>query len=158
MQPISNLASYARRKHGGARLARRSDGAAGNERRTVTSCCHGSRTRPIAAEVPATAGRLCQRLCETEAFSPADWQTLRLLGDDSSISARMACRSSEAEITGNSRTITQPRTQRKMNGCGVELFARPPARVEQNRRRHSKYAGNSSDSQQRLRKSSIQNA
>src|SRR5271166_4725375 len=117
MQWIGDLASYARQKHGGARLARRIDGATGNESRTEKSFCPGSGARPIGAEVAATAGRLCQRLCETEAFSPAAWQTLRLLGEDSSISARMACRSSEAEITGNSRTITQPRTQRKTSGC-----------------------------------------
>src|SRR5208283_529694 len=82
----------------------------------------------------ATAGRLCQRLCETQAFSPAAWQTPRLLGEDSSISARMACKSSEAEITGNSRTMTQPKTQKKMSGC----VARHSGRVEQNRCRHSK--------------------
>ena len=53
MQPISDLASYARRGHGGARLARRIDGTAGSAGRTVKRSCQRSCERPITAEVAA---------------------------------------------------------------------------------------------------------
>src|SRR5271169_4731073 len=59
----------------------------------------------------------------------------------------MACRSSVAEITGNSRIMAQPRAQKKTAGRSEP--------VEQVRCRHSKKAGSSKDSQQRLRRSSI---
>ena len=152
MQRISDLASYARREYGGARLARRIDGAAGIERGRVKSSSRRSLMSPSEAVVATIAGRFCQRLCQTEAFSPAAWQILRLPGEHSSISARIACRSSVAEITGNNRTNAQPRAQMKTSGrtAGVSV-----AEVEAIRRRHSRYAGSNSDSQQRLRKSSI---
>ncbi len=56
----------------------------------------------------ANAGGPCSRLTHAERVSVAAWRTARLLLADSSISARIACRSSEAEITGNSRTSTHP--------------------------------------------------
>jgi len=76
---------------------------------------------------------------------------------DSSISGRMACRSSVAEITGNSKTSAQPRAQRKTSGRAAVLPAGLPKTVEEARRRHSRPAGSSRESQQRLRKSSIHN-
>src|SRR5271156_5985167 len=155
--PIGDLASYAACAHGGARLARRIEGAAGTERATAKNSCQPSLLSPSGAVIATIAGRSCQGLCQTEAFSSAAWQTLRLHGEDSSISARMACKSSLAEITGNSRTNTQPRTQRKMSGEAAGLFARPSGVVEEVRCRHSRYAGSSRDNQQRLRKSSIPN-
>jgi hypothetical protein len=91
----------------------------------------------------------------------AQWQVCRKARSDSSISGRMACRSSLAEITGNSRTSAQPRTQKKMSGddagLSIELPARLRAAIEKLRCRQSRYPGNSKDSQQRLRKSSIPN-
>jgi hypothetical protein len=158
MLRIGDVASYARREHGGARLARRVEGATGTERGTVKSSHRPSPMGPSETVVATTAGRFCQGLYQTEAFSTTAWQTPRLPGEDSSISARMACKSSLAEITGKSRTSAQPRTQRKTSGEGAGLFARPFRLGEAFRCRHSKQAGTSSDSQQRLRKSSIPNA
>src|SRR5208282_6696595 len=69
----------------------------------------------------------------------------------------MACRSSLAEITGNRRIKAQPRAQTKMSGRTAEPLAGLPEPVDEVLRRHSSHAGSSSESQQRLRKSSIQN-
>jgi len=53
---------------------------------------------------------------------------LRLLTGDSSISARMACKSSVADITGNNRTSTQPKANKhcseekpRLRFAGIEL-------------------------------------
>src|SRR5271166_4862166 len=70
----------------------------------------------------------------------------------------MACRSSVAEITGNRRMNAQPRAQTKTSGRAAGLFAGLPEATEAVRRRHSSQAGSNRESQQRLRKSSIQNA
>jgi hypothetical protein len=158
MHPIGDLASYAACAHGGARLARRIEGARSTERGTVRNSCQPSLLSPKEGVMAIMAGRSCQGLVQTEAFVTAAWQTLRLHGEDSSISARMACKSSLAEITGNSRTNTQPRTHRKMSGEDAGLFARPSGLVEEVRCRHNIYAGSSRDTQQRLRKSSIANS
>ncbi len=97
MQGIGDSASYARRKHGGARLAWRIDGATGTETGRVKGSCQPSLVSPREAVVAITAGRFCQRPCPADAFSPAVWQAPRLPGEDSSISARMACMSSVAQ-------------------------------------------------------------
>ena len=110
----------------------------------------------IEAEVAITAGRLWQRLCQTEAFSTAAWQTLRLPGEDSSISARIACRSSLAEITGKRRINAQPKAQTNTSGHTAGLFAGLHEAAEEVRRHHNSHAGSSRESQQKLRKSSIQ--
>jgi hypothetical protein len=159
MRPTGHLAVYARREEGGARLARRMDVPTSAGRGSVGGSCLPSPTSPSEVAAETTAGRFCQRLCQTEALSPAVWETLRLPGEDSSISARMACRSSEAEITGNNRTNTQPRAQRKTtgrtDGLCAEFFAGRPETAANVLRRHRRQAGKSSESQQRLRKSSI---
>ena len=154
MQPIGDLASYPRREHGGARLARRIEGATGTERGAMKSSSRPSLVSPSEAMVATTAGRFCQGLCQTEAFPTAAWPTPRLPGEDSSISDRMACRSSLAEITGNNRMNAQPRAHTKTSGHAAGR-SEP---VEEFRCRHSSQAGSSRESQQRLRKSSIQNA
>jgi hypothetical protein len=75
----------------------------------------------------------------------------------------MACKSSVAEITGKSRTNAQPRVQSRTRDCSAllvfELEQEPLKELaEEVLCRQSRYAGNSKESQQRLRKSSIQNA
>lgn len=155
MQRIGDLANYARSEHGGARLAWRIDETTGGERGRVKDSSRPMLVSPIEVAVLITAGRFWQRLCQPEAFSTVDWQTLRLPGEDSSISARMACRSSVAEITGNRRISTPPRAQTNTSGHTAGLFAGLPVPF---RRCHSSHAGSSREIQQRLRKSSIQNA
>jgi hypothetical protein len=85
------------------------------------------------------------RLSQPELLSLAVWHTVRLLTEESSISVCLACKSSEAEITGNSRTSRHPRDARHWS----ELNLRVP-------RRHSQYAGSASSSHARLSSSSIQ--
>src|ERR1700691_469488 len=143
-----------RRKRGGPRPEQRIDGTTGSGIDTEKISC-ASIMNPSAAALPTIADRFCQRLCHTEAFSPPAWETLRLPGEDSSISARMACRSSEAEMTGKSRTRAQPRAQRKTSGRTARVSVRLPEQDEESHRRHNNHAGTSKDSQQRLRKSSI---
>ena len=58
-------------------------------------------------------------------FPPLDWQTLRLLVGDSSISARMTRRSSVADTTGN--RVTRAHANAKM-ACNAEN--RPDLRVD----------------------------
>ena len=66
----------------------------------------------VHAILAINAGGPCSRLIQAEFLSLPACRTVRLLLDESSISARMACRSSDAEITGNSRTSTHPRASR----------------------------------------------
>jgi len=162
MQRIGDGASYPRQEHGGARLARRIDGVAGTARGAMRSSCQPSPVSLMETMAGTTAGRFCPEPCQAQAFCPAVWQTVRLPGENSSISARMACKSSLAEITGNRRTSAQPRTQTKTSGDAVRVLVRPSwvrssPPHERLRWRHSRQAGTSSDNQQRLRKSSIRN-
>ena len=60
--------------------------------------------------------------------------------EESSISARMASRSSEAEITGKSRTSAHPRASRHCSEVTLRTNRDPPLR------RHSQYAGSASSS------------
>lgn len=64
----------------------------------------------IGKEIDAATRSGCA--CQVDALSPAFWQMLRLLRGDSSISARIACKSSVAEITGNRITSMHPRESR----------------------------------------------
>jgi hypothetical protein len=84
------------------------------------------------------------RLSPPEFLSLAAWHTVPLLTEESSISVRIACKSSEAEITGNSRTSRHPIDARHWS----ELNLRVP-------RRHSQYAGSANSSHTRLSNSSI---
>jgi hypothetical protein len=84
------------------------------------------------------------RLSPPEFLSLAAWHTVRLLTEESSISVCIACKSSEAEITGNSRTSRHPSDARHWS----ELNLRVP-------RRHSQYAGSASSSHARLSSCSI---
>jgi len=118
----------------------RIEGATGKETGRVRSSCQPSLVSPGEAVVAIMAGRFCQP--PADAFSPAAWQMPRLPGENSSISARMACMSSVAEITGNSRTNTQPRAPSNTSGRVAGPFAGLPARlsepVEAVRCRHSR--------------------
>lgn len=68
-----------------------------------------------AAISPRSAGGFCSRVCGTGLLSFPPARMLRLLVGDSSISARMACRSSVAEMTGKSKTNAQPKASRHCN-------------------------------------------
>ena len=59
-----------------------------------------------------TAKAGCAGDFDAERRSPFDWPILRLLTGDSSISARMARRSSVAEMTGKRITSMHPRANR----------------------------------------------
>ena len=62
------------------------------------------------------AGGACSRLTPgSEFFSPPPARTARLFVPGSSTSQRIACTSSVAEITGNSRISTQPSASRHCN-------------------------------------------
>src|SRR5271163_3592870 len=132
---------------GGAR-----PGAAGAEK--IPSVC-GTKFRTVPTRSKATFSKAesGKTNCEDRArpcTAPAQFPAWRKDRSDSSISGRMACRSSVADITGKSRISAQPRTQTNMSGWhdGGDVV----------RCRHSKKPGTSKESQQRLRKSSIQTA
>src|SRR5208337_4006004 len=79
-----------------------------------------------------------------------DCLTVRLKGPDSSISALMGCRSSEAETTGNSNARRQPkRTNERERHCLPEF------RAHVDWRRQMSTAGTASVSHRMLRSSSI---
>src|SRR5271168_4096947 len=79
--------------------------------------------------------------------------TILLEGQDSSISGRMACKSSEAETTGNNKSKTQP------NRIMAEI---PPTRRMRfpgtDCRSHSQIAGMANVNQRRLSSNSIEAA
>jgi hypothetical protein len=133
----SDLSNYPREETGGARLARRIDGAAGNKTERVRDPCRVSDVSLSEAAIATTAHRFWHRLCQTDDFSPPATQILRLQGEDSSLSARMACKSSLAEITGKSRTRTQPRTHRNTSG-GIDGLTARTFLLDENLRRHNK--------------------
>jgi hypothetical protein len=81
---------------------------------------------------------------------PGDCLTVRLKGPDSSISALIGCRSSEAETTGNSNARRQPkRTNERERHCLPEL------RAHADWRRQMRTAGSANISHRMLRSSSI---
>ena len=99
-------------------------------------------------ELTANAGGPCSRFTQAECFSLPVCRTARLLAD-SSISARIACRSSVAEITGNSSTTVHASASKHCSAvtlCAARALAP---------RRHSQHAGNSSNTHARLSNSSI---
>ena len=108
-------ANYARREQGGPRVARRTNGAAGNSKRTTLKSCQPSRPGAKTENAAIAAGEFCPRLCQLEVRSVPAWRT-RLLAPDSSISARMACKSSVAETTGKSMIKAQARASRHGQG------------------------------------------
>ena len=102
-------ANYPRRELGGARPAYKSQGLACSAKYEIQTL-----SSPVTAVCSSTAlansaGGPGSRFAQTECFSAAACRTVRLLVADSSISARIACRSSVAEITGNSSTSAHPR-------------------------------------------------
>lgn len=80
----------------------------------------------------------------------AHWRTVRLHGPGSSISERMACRSSVAETTGNNNARTQARRSRgRKRPCQRFLPATAGSR------NHNHIAGTASINQRMLSSSSI---
>ncbi len=101
-------ANYPRREPGGARPPCKSQGpVSGVKHATETSSRPASGAASHTA-LATTAGGPCSRFTQAEFLSLPACRTVRLLLADSSISARIACKSSDAEITGNSRTSTHP--------------------------------------------------
>ena len=80
---------------------------------TSSSLTSGATSRTALA---TAAGAPCSRLTQPEFLSLPACRTVRLLMEESSISARIACRSSEAEITGNNRTSAHPESQQTLQG------------------------------------------
>jgi hypothetical protein len=91
----------------------------------------------------------CNSDFEREDLSSLDCPTLRRLLDDSSISARIASMSSEAEITGKRTTSRHPSARNVWKGLDFRLSG---AVLEY---RHSQKAGIARSSQRRFSKSSI---
>lgn len=94
----------------------------------MVACCQpSSLTNNKEIVVAASAGGLCD--FQGEALSLLVGRIVRLLAGDSSISARMAQRSSVAEITGNRITSMQPRVRRHCR----ELNLRPAEAILEER-------------------------
>jgi hypothetical protein len=143
------LKNYERKNSGGARPVCTWHGLANEaEQKTETSnkpnCGAGS-----PAVTATCAGGPCSRFTPAEDFSFAACRTARLLLADSSISARMACKSSVAEITGNSRTTAHPSASEHCRAV-TRCAARAPAP-----RRHNQQAGSTSSIHATLSSSSI---
>ena len=104
----------------------------------------------VQAMLAINAGGPCKRLTPVECFSLPACSTVCLPVADSSISARMACRSSVAEITGNSSITAQPSASRHCSAVTLRATrAFPP-------RRQSQKAGSASNIHARLSSNSIQ--
>jgi len=146
-QPTAILGIYARGDRGGARPVRATVGAEKNPRVEVATKCQASSVEIKEFEFDSRDGWLCH--FPGEAFSALFWQTWRLVDGDSSISARMARRSSVAEMTGKRTTSTQPRESRHWR-----VVSRRPAMAPLETR-HSQKAGKAKSSQARLSSSSI---
>lgn len=141
--------TYPRRENGGARPVLRAQTLTGGDKRLVETSSTATSSNPSRIALAMSAGGLCMRLVQAEPRSPAVCRTVRLLVADSSISARMACKSSDAEITGNNRTRAQAKLSRHCSDV-IQRAGRdaPP-------RRHSQYAGRASNTQTRLSNSSM---
>lgn len=121
-------------------------GAGGSEKPELGAKGHASSHGVKELEKDAKDGWLCH--FSEECLSVLFWQMLRLEGD-SSISARIARRSSVAEMTGKRTTSAQPRESRH---CRVVSLRPAAAPLET---RHSQKAGKAKSSQARLSSSSI---
>jgi len=143
----SDTANYPRTK-GGARPV----GAAAVREKMATGrsgCCNQLRLIPNIGKTPeAMAGCACH--FPEQGFSVPFWLTLRFPQEDSSISARIACRSSVAETTGKSTTRAHPKA--KMH-CAEVILRRAWRHRES---RHRQYAGTASNNHARLSSNSIE--
>ncbi len=141
--------NYPRREKGGARPPWKTQGLASGDRHVIETSSRpasGATSRTVLASAD---GGPCSRLTQAEVLSLPACRTVRLLMEESSISARIACRSSDAEITGNSRTSTHPRASRHCRELSRRA-ARAPAS-----RRHSQQAGSASSIHAKFSNSSI---
>jgi hypothetical protein len=102
-----------------------------------------------AAAITARGG-VDESCTQREPLSLLTCRRLLLEGLDSSISGRIACKSSVAETTGKSRIRMQPSASRQDRELKRAADWADPAC-----RRHSQYAGSASISQNRLRISSM---
>ncbi len=119
-------------------------GAAGNDNRRAGNGCQPS--TPTVKEMidPVCAGGVCH--FPADGLSWAEARTLRLLAGDSSISERIARRSSVAETTGKRMTKRQPKARKHCNEVELRAVLR---------RRHKPQAGSASNSQSRLSNNSM---
>lgn len=113
----------------------------------VATKCQASSVGIKEFELATRDGWLCH--FPGEVFSALFWQILRFVDGDSSISARMARRSSVAEMTGNRMTSAQTRENRHCRAVSLRPAVSP---LEP---RHSQKAGKANSSQARLSSSSI---
>jgi len=96
------------------------------------------------------AGRLPAMCGRTTDLSPTACLTMRFDGPDSSISCRIACKSSVAEMTGNNSTRMQLKSRKGRIRC-----KRHPSAGQTDSWRHIQMAGNTSVSQTRLSNNSM---
>ena len=117
------------------------------ERKGVANCSQTmSLVRNGVAEL-MRAGGLCD--FQADALSVLDCRRLRLLTCDSSISVRIARRSSVAETTGKSRTSRHPKASRHCNAVNLRPVDSPLVFD------HSQKAGSARSSHARLSRSSM---
>jgi hypothetical protein len=147
LQTTGDSRNYAGRESGGARPARWTAGVDGTDRLRDGRGSQPSSFRTKELAFAVNAGGLCH--FQTEALSLVICRMVRLLAGDSSISARMARRSSVAEITGKRMTSMHPRVSRH-----CRAFDLRPARVALDPR-HNQYAGSAKSSHTRLSSSSM---
>jgi hypothetical protein len=138
------LRCYRRNERGGARLARLTAGAASTNKCRVGKACQPWVHTIKELAITASAGGFCH--FQAEGFSFPVCRTLRLPSGDSSISARMARRSSVAETTGKRTTSMHPKANKQCRELTLREGLRP---------HHSHQAGTASNSQARLSSSSI---
>ncbi len=146
---VKDSANYPGKEKGGERPICKPQGlASGDKEITKILSRVVSKTGSQAAPAAIAAGP-CTWLTPAESLPVAACRRARLLLADSSISALIACRSSEAEITGNNRTSTHPRASRHCGGLAMrgERVVVP--------RRHTQYAGRASNTHARLSRSSM---
>src|ERR1700727_3298155 len=116
--------NYTKNKLGGARPARSMTGATGVLRYGLDTCCQDS-TAVKKIALPETAAGLCHPAWSSGLLSVLACRRLRSLAGDSSISARIARKSSVAEITGKRITSTHPSASRHCAELNRRVALRP---------------------------------
>jgi len=128
-------------------------GIQGEDRRAVVGLSRSKvhwMSAPSQRNVAGSAGAACSRVFARDDLSVLACRMLRLLAGDSSVSVRMASRSSLAEITGNNMTSRHPRASthcKEPNGWSV------PSLLDL---RQSQQAGKASSSHARFSSNSIE--
>ena len=139
-----------RDKNGGAREAHSLKCAAGGRTTDATRICPQNWSLGAHNTGKITANKELGLFNPASDLSPAACLTMRFDGLNSSISCRIACRSSVAETTGNSSIRPQPKSRKGRRRAKHRQFL-----AETDSCRHIQIAGSAKASQQRLSSNSI---